>query len=105
MTYKHGDFLSSPTMRSLVKVAQNKGWIKEEPLSKVASIDIIDITPTDNLMENIFKLCSELKVKGLVKEAIEIETNYLNYKKAQTLYETSKEEGKDLIEFAHREGG
>jgi hypothetical protein len=55
-------------------------------------------------MENIFKLCSGLRDQGLVKEASELETNYLNYKRAQTLYETSKETGEDLVQSAHPKG-
>lgn len=62
------------------------------------------LTPSDNLMENILKLCSGLRRKGFEKQAAKLEADYFNYKQAQTLYETSKEKGEDLIEFAHPEG-
>jgi hypothetical protein len=105
MTFKHVKFEDSPIMRSLEKVAKEKGLVKPETIQKQASIEKkADYTPSDNLMENILKLCSGLRSKGLVKEASELETNYLNYKQAQTLYETSKETGDDLVEFAHPKG-
>ena len=105
MTFKHMKFEDSPTMRALEKVAKEKGLVKPETLEKKASVaKKADYTPTPNLMENIFKLCAGLRAQGLVKEAAEIETNYLQYKQAQTLYETSKEKGEDLVDAAHPKG-
>src|SRR5271166_3224783 len=105
MTFKHAKFADSPIMRSLEKVAQEKGLIKPAELKKEASIKKkADITPTDNLMGNIFRLCAGLREQGLVKEATEIEMNYLQFKQAQTLYETSKEEGEDQVHAAHPDG-
>jgi len=67
----------------LEKVAKEKGLVKPESLEKKAALTKkADYTPTPDLMENIFKLCAGLRSNGLVKEANEIETNYLNYKKA-----------------------
>ena len=62
------------------------------------------MTPSPDLMENIFKLCTGLRVQGFTKEATELEVKYLNYKQAQTLYEAHTEKGEDLIEAAHPEG-
>lgn len=105
MTFKHMKFEDSPTMRALEKVAKEKGLVKPETLEKKASVTKkADYTPTANLMENILKLCAGLRTQGLAKEAAEIETNYLNYKQAQTLYETSKEKGEDLVNDAHPKG-
>jgi len=105
MTFKHTKFEDSPTMRALEKVAKDKGLVKPETLQKKASVaKKANYAPTDNLMENILKLCAGLRDAGLVKEAAEIETNYLNYKRAQTLYETSKEKGEDLVQSAHPKG-
>ena len=105
MTFKHMKFEDSPTMRALEKVAKEKGLVKPETLEKKASVTKkADYTPSSNLMENIFKLCAGLRTQGLAKEAAEIETNYLNYKQAQTLYETSKETGEDLVDTAHPKG-
>lgn len=104
MTFKHTKF-DSPTLRALEKVAVEKGLVKPEPLEKKAAVTKkADYKPTANLMENIFKLCAGLRDSGLKKEADEIEMNYLNLKRAQTLYETSKETGDDLIHDAHPKG-
>lgn len=105
MTFKHVKFEDSPTMRALEKVAREKGLVKPETLSKKAAlVKKADLTPTDNLMENIVKLCAGLREQGRVKDAAEIETNYFLFKQAQTLYETSKETGESLLENAHPEG-
>ena len=105
MTFKHVKFEDSPTMRALEKVAREKGLVKPEPLTKKASLTKkADLTPTANLMENVFKLCNGLRQQGMVKQASELETKYLQFKQAQTLYETSKETGEDVVEQAHPEG-
>src|ERR1700677_2692113 len=105
MTYKHTDFNSSPIMRSLQKVAQEKGMIKpEQPFNKMAAIKKIDLTPTTSLMDNVLKLCAGLRERGFDKQANELEINLVNYKMAQTLYETSPEKGEDVIHAAHPKG-
>lgn len=104
MTFKHVKFEDSAVMRSLEKMAKEKGLVKPEQIQKTASSKSIDMTPTSNLMDNVLKLCAGLRSKGLSKYAEELEVNLLNYKKAQTLYEVSKEKGEDLIEFAHPKG-
>lgn len=105
MTFKHVKFEDSPTMRALEKVAKEKGLVKPEPLQKKASMTKkADYTPSSDFMENIFKLCAGLRANGLEKAAAEVETNYLRFKQAQTLYETSKEKGEDLVQSAHPKG-
>lgn len=91
-------------MRALEKVAQEKGLVKPDPIQKTASASKIDLTPSDNLMENVLKLCNGLRRQGFEKEASEVETNYLSYKQAQTLYDVSQEKGEDQIQAAHPEG-
>lgn len=103
MTFKHIKFEDSVVMRSLEKLYKEKGLIKEEPLKKEASSKL-DLRASSNLMENILKLCTGLRSYGLDKQANELESNYLSYKKANTLYETSKETGEDLINAAHPKG-
>lgn len=103
MTFKHTKF-DSPTLRALEKIAVEKGLVKPAPLEKKAATKKADYTPTPDLMENILKLCAGLRAKGLTKQAAEVETAFLNYKQAQTLYETSKEKGEDLIQAAHPKG-
>lgn len=104
MTFKHTKFDDSVTMRSLVKVAAEKGWIKKDPIQKTASVSE-DLSPSSNLTENILKLCSGLRNSGLDKYADELENKFLAYKQANSLYNVSKEEGKDLIDAAHPKGG
>jgi hypothetical protein len=95
-------------MRSLEKVAQEKGLVKQPTvLEKIASrpaVKKLDVTPTSSMMDNIFKLSAGLRAQGLVKEAAELETNYFNFKQAQTLYEAHKEKGEDVIHSAHPKG-
>jgi hypothetical protein len=104
MTFKHTNFDDSATMRSLIKVAAEKGWVKQEPIQKTASVSE-DLSPSDNLTENVIKLCSGLRNSGLDKFADELEVKFLTYKQANSLYGVHKEEGKDLIDAAHPKGG
>jgi len=103
MTFKHVKFEDSPTMRSLERVAKEKGLVKSEPMVKQAAKQE-DLAPTADLMTNVLKLCDGLRKAGMDKYADEVETNFLNYKQAQTLYETSKEKGEDLVHDAHPKG-
>lgn len=104
MTFKHTKFEDSTTMRSLAKVAQEKGWIKEEPLQKTASAPKLDLKPTENLTENLLKLCAGLRAQGFEKQAEELESKFVQYKQANALYNVTKEKGEDLVEAAHPKG-
>lgn len=105
MTFKHVKFADSPTMRALEKVAYDKGWVKPEPLVRTASPKSPNLAPTDNLMTNILKLCAGLRgTQGMEKYADELETCYLNYKRAQTMYDAHGEKGEDVIHSAHPKG-
>jgi hypothetical protein len=103
MTYKHVKFEDSPIMRSLEKVAQEKGLVKPDPLTKTAAKKT-DLTPSGSLLDNVLKLCAGLRDRGFEKQASELEINLLNYKQAQTLYETTPEKGEDLVHAAHPQG-
>lgn len=74
----------------------------EEILARKAQVE--KNKPTEDLMQNIMKLCAGLRAQGLHTSAEELEFNFFNYKKATSLYETSNEEGEDLINAAHPEG-
>lgn len=98
------DFNDSPVLRSYARIAQEKGWIKNDPLQKYAQAESkLDLNPTINLTENVMKLCVGLRYENMEKEALELENNFLLYKQAQ--YNTSKEKGEDLIDQAHPKGG
>ncbi len=103
MTFKHLKFEDSPVMRSLEKVAIEKGLVSPQFMIKQAEKKS-DFSVSINLSENIIKLCNGLRSCGLEAKADELEKNYLDYKKAQTLYETSKETGEDLVHSAHPKG-
>jgi len=103
MTFKHGKFEDSATMRSLIKIAEQKGWVQSEPLKKTASTSL-DLSPTSSLTENVLKLCAGLRQSGMHKYADEVEKNFFNYKRASDIYDVSGEEGKDLVDAAHPDG-
>jgi len=108
MTFKHVKFGDSVTMRSLEKVAYEKGWIQPDPLLKTAAAPKeLDLYPSDNLMENILKLCTGLRQAGFEKHAEQVENLFVAYKQAQKQqhYDVSNEKGEDLIGAAHPEGG
>jgi hypothetical protein len=99
MTFKHTKFEDSPVMRSLEKLALKKGLIKNNPLEKIASKSSkLDLTPTDNLMSNLLKLCNGLKESGFEKYAEELENTFVMYKHA------SCECDHDLVDQAHPKG-
>jgi hypothetical protein len=106
MTFKPNDFESSQVMRSLERLAQERGLIKNDPLKKIAATKKpLDFKPSESLTENIIKLSAGLRQSGFNKYADDLETQFLNYKKADSsLYGTSKEEGEDLVDAAHPEG-
>jgi hypothetical protein len=104
MTFKHIKFEDSPVMRSLERIAKEKGLVKpSEPLIKTATPKT-DLTPTPSLLTNLLKLCTGLREKGFEKQANELEVYLVNYKKAESIYETSKEKGEDLVHAAHPDG-
>lgn len=96
----------SQLMQSFEKIASEKGLIKQEPFKKVSEVasKISNIKPTENLLENIMKLCSGLRAQGFNKYADDVEEKLVQYKKAQALYDVCKETGEDLIDFAHPKG-
>jgi hypothetical protein len=99
MTFKHTKFEDSPTMRSLEKLAIDKGLVKENILEKVASKTPKtkpNLLPTSNLTENLLKLCAGLRESGFDAYADELESAFILYKKA------SKDT--KLVEEAHPKG-
>jgi len=100
MTFKHTNFEDSETMRSLVKLAKEKGLVKEDPLQKIASKKSkLDLKPTESLSENLMKLCGGLRASGMKKYAEELESAFLMYKQA-----AASECDNDLVQDAHPKG-
>jgi len=103
MTFKHAKFDDSAVMRSLEKVAREKGWVESKPITKSASSEL-NFSPSSNLTENVLKLCAGLKQVGLERYALDIENKFVTFKQAATLYDTHGETGEDLVEAAHPKG-
>lgn len=89
-------------MKELEKIAFKKGWIKPE-LQKQASSNQVqkDYKPTDNMDQNIIKLCSGLRDKGFHVEADVLEDNFVNFKKAENLYNTKTKSYEEYFKEAH----
>jgi len=103
MTFKHVKFEDSAVMRSLEKLAREKGLVKDEPITKEASSNVY-LSPTASLTERILRLCAGLRASGFDKHAADLEERFVVYKQAQTLYETTSEKGEDLVDAAHPKG-
>lgn len=125
MTYKHVKFQDSETMRSLVKVAYDKGMIAPESTvekalkAQAAKAAEPDLSVSDSVQENLLKLCAGLRAKGFTSHAAKIENHIVALKFAQTAeqvdrhemiessegeYDVSGETGEDLMDEAHPEG-
>lgn len=103
MTFKHIKFEDSPVMRSLERMTLEGN----SPIEKKASKEIPkkDMLPTENVFENLTKLCSGLRDIGLGRYADELEHNYMDYKQADAAYLTnSKDNGEKMLQDAHPEG-
>lgn len=104
MTFKHVKFEDSVTMRSLERLAKEKGLVQSDTIQKTAAASQPDYSTSSNLMENILKLCAGLRELGDAKYANELEEKFLSYKQATSLYEAFDETGDDVIDFAHPKG-
>jgi hypothetical protein len=114
MTLKHIDFSESVVMRSLLKVAVEKGLVEEESSvevamralaeEKAAEISAPTLTPTDNLLENVLNLAAGLRAKGFDKYADALEGHVITVKTAESHYDVSNETGDELIESTHPKG-
>jgi len=103
MTFKHLKFAESSTMQAFEKLAKEKGLVKPEPVVKKAEKKL-DLSPSKSLVENILKLSAGLREQGFVRHAEDLERKFLVYKEAESLYETSKETGEDVVNQAHPDG-
>ena len=104
MTFRHTKFEDSQVMRSLEKIAVEKGLVKPAPAKSIHKTASNNLVPSGNFTQDIIKLCAGLRSNGFNKYAEEIESKFLMFKQADTLYQTSKETGEDLIDAAHPEG-
>jgi len=91
-------------MKALEKLAQSKGLVKPEEAPKKTAAKKLDLSPSENLLDNILRLSAGLRSQGFHKHADDLEKSYLQFKQADSLYETSKETGDDLVDQAHPKG-
>lgn len=99
------DFLKSETLRSFYRTAKNKGWVKEDKITKTASYNSLSLSPSDSLFRDVCVLADALRTKGYIKQAEAIEEKFMAYKIAEKhLYNVHDEDGPDLLEYAHPEG-
>jgi flagellin-specific chaperone FliS len=102
MSFKHGNFEDSAVLRSLERYAKENGMVRPEEFVKKAEKKI-DLKPSENLTDNLIKLCNGLRDQGLESFANDIENNFLNYKTAEAkLY--AETDGEKLVEQAHPKG-
>lgn len=99
MSFKTKNLEESSIMRSFAKKAVETGLVKLDPIVKKSSNNYCS---TNDLSCDIMKLIAGLKEIGKVKYAEELEENFIRFKKAETRYYNSmKEDGDDLINYAH----
>lgn len=103
MSFKHTKFDDSESMRSFAKVGVEKGLVTPETSSVVKTASS-KISATGDLVQDVMILCASLRKAGMEKHAEDLENNFLLYKKSESLYETFKETGEDLVDMAHPEG-
>ena len=103
MTFKHLKFAESSTMQAFEKLARAKGLVKPDEVKKTAT-KTLDLNPSKNFLENILKLAQGLRSQGFHKHADDLENKFVVYKRAESLYETSKETGEDMVDMAHPKG-
>jgi hypothetical protein len=99
---------SNEIFDNYLKVSVDNGIVtlNKSDLSKVANRvkNATRFLPSQNFDENILKLANGLREYGFVDYANSLESKFVSYKSAQSLYGVSKETGKDLINEAHPDG-
>jgi hypothetical protein len=110
MSLKHKNFNESIIMQSYLNKALEKGLLKSEDsydnqFIKSAAASVKDNKLSENLNDNILKLCTKLRNSGFESYADDLERNFLSYKFAsKDFYDVSKETGEDVINAAHPDG-
>ncbi len=91
------------------KTALDKNLIDEESgiSQALEQIKKNDLSVSEDLTENVLRLSSALRNRGLVNYANSLEQKLLAFKTSSNahLYNVHGEEGKDLLDFAHPDGG
>lgn len=107
---------ASEVYRELERQAVRNGHFKpsEEQQIKVAAQRVeqqaeinkpIDVTPSNDLVQDVARLAYAMRRKGYVVQADDLEQKLVMFKKAESdLYNVTQEKNKDFIQFSHRDG-
>jgi hypothetical protein len=98
---------ASEVYRELERQAVRKGHFKptEEDQVKLAAQEIKTPKMTGDLVGDIGVLALELRTKGYVKQAEDLEQKLVLYKQAEVhMYNVHDEKGEDVLNFAHKDG-
>lgn len=104
MSFKHTKFDDSAVMRSLTKVAYDKGMINKDDFVSEVVEKKLDLKVSESLTDNIIKLCAGLRDRGMGKYAVQLENKYMMYKQAETSLYGTKDTAKELMNHAHPKG-
>ncbi len=115
MVSKHISFSESIVLRELEKIARKTNLVTEEPvIEKTASVEseiedeVSLLESSGDLISDVVTLALALRDRGFVKQASSLEEKAFILKKAMSegghnsLYDFWKEEGKAVINFAHK---
>jgi hypothetical protein len=105
MTLKHIEFTDSEVLRELERLAADKGDYAETDLIKTASATVENYEPTDDLFNDVIRLASGLRTRGLDKQADELENKlFVRQSAKKKMEESKKDDGEKLLDQAHPEG-
>lgn len=93
------DLFLSPTFYGFTQIAKEKGWVKDKPVVKTASTELV---PTENLENDLANLTSELRSRGFVRLAESMDRKYFAFKQAQLAHQNLIDaESARLLQSAH----
>ena len=94
---KNGFF--KPTDTELVKLAAQEVELTEKVNRQ------IDVSPSDDLIQDVARLAYAMRRKGFIAQAEDLEQKLVIYKTAENaLYNVTNETNADFLGFAHRDG-
>jgi hypothetical protein len=107
---KSGSVLESEVYREMERQAVRKGFFKpsDERMVKMASQQVgikKEAKASGDLMVDVAVLAENLRERGFMKRAEELEKKLVLFKQAEVhMYHVHDEEGEDVLNWAHREG-
>ena len=100
--FKKSNINNSELMQNLVKIALEKGIIKNKEAASIKKEASLNLNPTEDLNSNILILKAALEERKLYKEAKELEESFVFYIKAEkNLYELNNDFTLDEMNKVH----